>query len=149
MSEAGTAPLAAAAPDPAASGWQRRETFSGFPQLVGPIWTRADPDGTRAYAFVAERRHLNMVGVVHGGMVSTLADLCLGIEAWHAAGGAKAVTMQLNVHFVGAVREGDLAEARAQVLRAARSVVFLRGLVTVGGRTVASADGVWKVLGAP
>ncbi|MBX6747993.1 MAG: PaaI family thioesterase, partial [Acetobacteraceae bacterium] len=57
-------------------------------------------------------------------------------------------TVQLNTQFIAPVRVGDFVEGRAEVLRTTRSVLFVRGMLTVGDRTVAHADGVWKILGA-
>jgi acyl-coenzyme A thioesterase PaaI-like protein len=39
-------------------------------------------------------------------------------------------------------------EARAEAVRATKSIIFVRGQITVGERIVATADGVWKRLGA-
>ena len=43
---------------------------------------------------------------------------------------------------------GDAGDARAEAVRATKSVVFVRGQITIGDRIVATADGVWKRLGA-
>ena len=54
--------------------------------------------------------------------------------------------MQLNVHYVGAVQLGEFAYVRSELVKVTRSLVFLRGTMTVGDRIVATADGVWKIL---
>jgi hypothetical protein len=43
----------------------------------------------------------------------------------------------------------DRIQVEAATLRDARHVVFVRRQITVGSRIVATADGVWKRLGAP
>ena len=96
---------------------------------------------------MAEQRHLNMGGVVHGGMLMSFADDALGMTVWQAVGRRPCTTVQLNTQFVSPVRLGELVEVRAEVLRATRTVVFVRGVVEVAGRTVVHADGVWKILG--
>jgi acyl-coenzyme A thioesterase PaaI-like protein len=48
---------------------------------------------------------------------------------------------------VDAVHVGDFVEMDCEVVRKTRSVVFMRGTLTVGGRIVATADGIWKLLG--
>jgi len=55
-------------------------------------------------------------------------------------------TIQLNTHFIAAVQIGDLVEGRAEMVRVTRSLVFVRGMLFVGDRTVAAIDGIWKVL---
>ena len=64
------------------------------------------------------------------------------------AGRKPCTTVQLSTQFISPARIGDFVEGRAEVLRATRTVVFVRGLLTVGDRTVVSAEGVWKILGA-
>jgi acyl-coenzyme A thioesterase PaaI-like protein len=57
--------------------------------------------------------------------------------------------MELHIHFVGVVKLGEFVEARAEVVRATRSVVFLETKMFVGDRLVAAANGIWKIIGAP
>jgi uncharacterized protein (TIGR00369 family) len=119
----------------------------GYPALIGPFWYRREEGGFR-YGFPAEARHLNLGGVVHGGMLMSFADDVLGMTVWEAAGRKPCTTVQLSTQFISPARAGEFVEGRAEVLRSTRSVVFVRGLVTVGDRTVIHADGIWKILGA-
>ncbi len=134
--------------EPEAAGWRPMRDDS-FIRLVGPLWTRvvADPgrDGERRYGFLAEARHLNRGGVVHGGMLMTFADQALGLAAWAANGDRPQVTIQLDTHFVSSAQEGEFVEARGRVVRHARSIMFLAGELFVGDRIVATAAGVWKL----
>lgn len=136
--------LETAAFDPAAAGWSERDA-GGFTDLVGPLWARRDSEGW-AYGLLAGPQHSNVHGIVHGGMLMTLIDNALGLTVWEATGRQPAVTMQLNTQFIAAARPGDFIEARGEVLRVARSVVFVRGVLSVRGETVLAADGVWKVI---
>ena len=137
---------AAAAPDLAAAGWKPMPA-SDYPALIGPFLARREGDGWR-YGFVAEQRHLNKGGVVHGGMLVSFADDALGATVFEAVGRQPVTTVQLNTQFIAPVRLGELAEMRAEVLRRTRTVVFVRGVLEVGGRAVVHADGVWKILHA-
>ncbi|WP_135469139.1 PaaI family thioesterase [Crenalkalicoccus roseus] len=131
--------------DPRAAGWKPMRA-EGYPALIGPFWARRE-EGRWAYGFLAEARHRNDGGVVHGGMLMSFADDVLGITVWEAAGRRPCTTVQLNTHFIAPARLGDFVEGRAEVLRVTRSVVFVRGVLTIGGRTAVAADGVWKILG--
>ena len=66
--------------DPRADGWRERAA-SGFIGLTGPLWTRREADGW-GYGFVAEARHANPAGIVHGGMLVTLVDHAIATVAW-------------------------------------------------------------------
>ena len=130
--------------DPAAAGWTpvRGDPFT---EWVGPIWRRRAGEG-QAYAFLAAARHVNPAGTVHGGMIMTFADVAFGSMAWLATGKRPAVTVQFDVRFVSAVRAGDFVELAPEVIRATRSLVFLRGTLRAGERVVASAAGIWKLV---
>jgi len=125
-------------------GWVLRPT-KAFGTHVGPFY--CPPGGDAAgCGFLADERHGNKRGVVHGGMLTTAFDVALGNASWDAASQRPCATVQLNVQFLGAVKLGEFASVRVEIMRTTRSLIFLRGVMSVEGRTVAVADGVWKIL---
>ena len=133
--------------DPARAGWTPRDDEPGLMSLVGPLWERREGEHA-TLAFLAEAKHLNRRGVVHGGMLLAFADQALGVAAWEVNGGAPQATIQLDTHFIAPVQVGEFVEARCHVVRRTRSLLFMAGTCVVGSRVVATAHGVWKVLGA-
>jgi uncharacterized protein (TIGR00369 family) len=131
-------------PEGVPAGWVLRPTKE-FATHAGPFYAPADGDDTTC-GFLAEAKHGNKRGVVHGGMLATAFDVALGNACWRAAEQRPCATVQLNVHYVGAVQLGEFAAVQAEVMKVTRSVVFIRGTMKVGDRLVASADGVWKIL---
>ncbi|MFJ5486410.1 PaaI family thioesterase [Hansschlegelia beijingensis] len=131
--------------DAAPEGWTLFED-QGFIDLVGPLYERRDPAAPRAFGFRAGQKHANLVGVVQGGMLMTLADRALGVTAWDAAGGRPCVTVQFDMQFLTAAPLGSFVFVEPEVLRLTSSIVFLRGTLRVGRRNVASAAGLWKIL---
>ncbi len=131
--------------DPAGDGWKPR-TLPGFFGLVGPLWTRREGEGW-AYAFVAEDRHTNPAGVVHGGMLGTLLDHALSAIAWEASERRPCVTIQFDVQFLAAVHPGHFVVARGRVVRKTSNLVFMQGSLVVEGAEVAAASMILKVLG--
>jgi len=127
-----------------AQDWKVR-TLPGFIETAGPLWTRREGDAW-AYGILCGARHLNPAGVVHGGMLLTLLDHAISAVAWEASGRAPCVTVQLDTHFVGAVREGQFAEARAEVSHRTRHLVFMRGTVVAQGELMLSAQAILKVM---
>ena len=130
--------------DLAADGWQPDDD-EGFVALVGPIWRRKSGETDR-YAFVAEPKHSNRGGVVHGGMLMTFADRAIGRTCRYANAHQPQATVQLDTHFVDSVQVGELVEARCRVVRRTRVLMFASAELTVGMRVVATANGVWKTL---
>ena len=135
--------------DPIMTGeMERAQRLDGFTALIGPLRIARDGDAL-AFGFEVGPQHLNAGGRVHGGMIASLADHALGLTVWEAIGRQSCATIQLTIQYVSAATLGEFLEARGEVIRATRSVVFIRGLVMAGERIVATADGVWKRLGRP
>jgi acyl-coenzyme A thioesterase PaaI-like protein len=133
--------------DPAAAGWEPYGTDDdGFIGLVGPWWARKNGDSYR-YAFMAQPKHHNRRGIVQGGMLMTFADRSMGMTCWYANERQPQATVQLDMHFVDAVQIGEFVEAKCQVVRRTRSLIFMSAELMVGARVVATANGVWKTLG--
>ncbi|GEP09179.1 PaaI family thioesterase [Methylobacterium gnaphalii] len=126
------------------AGWTAFED-PGFVALTGPVHHRT-VEGRKEFAFRAEEKHVNLVGLVHGGMLVTFADRSLSIVAMDAMEGAGCVTIEMNVQFVGAAKIGDLVETVPEVVRKTSSLVFMRSILTCGGRPLATVSGIWKLL---
>lgn len=130
--------------DAVPSGWEQLPT-EAFGNHVGPFW-RPPGDGFCLCGFIADGRHGNKRAVVHGGMVATAFDIALGHACWSAADRAPIVTVTLLIQYVDALRMGEFATVQTEIVRTTRSMVFVRGVMKVADRTIATADGVWKRL---
>lgn len=125
-------------------GWKVRPGMD-FNTFVGPYYEPGSGDTLRC-GFMTDERHGNKRGVTHGGMIATSFDVALGNAAWTAANGQRCATVQLTIQYVGALQLHEFAEVSVEIIRATRSLVFLRGVMVTGGRMIATADGVWKIL---
>ncbi len=128
-------------------GWKTM-TGSGFTGVAGPWWVHDTGEGRILGLRVAEHHGNQHMGTVHGGVLMTLADNGLGAAVAHAIEGLHCVTISLQTQFVATARIGEFIHCRAEVVRSSRSLVFVRGLILAGERTVASAEGIWKVFDA-
>ncbi|WP_322515634.1 PaaI family thioesterase [Rhodopseudomonas palustris] len=117
----------------------------GFIDLVGPLWHRV-VDGHHEYAIATAAKHRNRRGLVQGGLMMTLADRASGMAAREQSGAPHVATVQLDTHFVDAGEIGDLLIARPRVVRATRSLIFTSTEVSVDGRCVILANGVFKIV---
>jgi acyl-coenzyme A thioesterase PaaI-like protein len=129
------------------AGWSCYPGGDPFEDLAGPFYFRIAEDGRPVCAFRAERKHMNGGGFMHGGCVMTFADFCLFVIARDVIDGSRTVTATFNCELVGMAREGDLVECAGEVVKAGRSMVFVRGLITNGGEAVASFSSVLKKMG--
>ena len=126
-----------------AEGWQLYPT-SGFMEQTGGFWTRRH-EGVTESGFIVTPAHANENGICHGGMLMTLGDNALGFAVMEAIGGSSCATVQFQTQFVAAVKIGDFVACRPEIVRTTKTLVFIRGILTVGERIVASVDGIWNV----
>jgi acyl-coenzyme A thioesterase PaaI-like protein len=134
--------------DPAADGW-RAMHGAALPSGIGVPWARR-AEGSWHYGLLTNDEHGNPNGVVHGGVMMAFADHGLSLIAWAAAERSPCTTIQLNTHFLDAIKPGEFIELRGEVTRRTRGLVFVRGVISVraagGERDVGAVDGIWRVL---
>ncbi|TAL33359.1 PaaI family thioesterase [Phenylobacterium sp.] len=126
------------------AGWSCYPGGDPFEDLAGTFYFKIEDDGRPVCAFRAERKHLNGGGFLHGGCVMTFADFSLFVIARDAIDGSSTVTATFNCELVGTAFEGDLVECRGEVVKAGRSMVFVRGMITSKGEPLASFSSVLK-----
>jgi uncharacterized protein (TIGR00369 family) len=129
------------------AGWSWYPGGDPFEDLAGPFYFRTGEDGAPVCAFRAEKKHMNGGLFMHGGCVMTFADFALFVIARHDIDGAASVTATFNCELVGTAREGELVECRGEVVKAGRSMVFVRGIISnasAGGEPIASFSSVLK-----
>jgi uncharacterized protein (TIGR00369 family) len=115
-----------------------------FELYAGPFYARADESGRMVCAFRAERKHMNGGGFMHGGCLMTFADYAIFAIGGEALDGVGSVTASMNCEFIDGAREGEIIEARGEVVRNGASLVFLRGQVTTGERTLLNFSAIIK-----
>lgn len=123
-------------------GWQTYDLHDTFDSVVGPFYFKPDPDGHMRCAFRAEQKHMNAGDRMHGGCLMTFADIALFQIAYQEMEGASGVTVQLDSTFVDGAYVSDLVEATGEVMKAGKSLIFVRGQITVGDRIVMTFSGV-------
>ena len=115
------------------AGWQHYDLQGTFDQVVGPFYFKPDPDGRMRCAF-RDR--------MHGGCLMTFADIALFQTAYQEMEGKSGVTIQLDSTFIDGAYVGELIEATGEVVRAGGSLIFVRGQITTGERTLMTYSGV-------
>jgi uncharacterized protein (TIGR00369 family) len=100
-----------------------------YETALGPFCFRVDGERVRC-AFEPRREHLNGSGAIHGGALMSFADFALFCIAHQELAGERAVTLTCNSEFLKAGTLDDVVQAEGEVLRATRTLIFVRGLVT-------------------
>src|ERR1043165_2249615 len=87
-------------------GWKTWPQDTSEPR-TGPFYMRRGEDGRVVCRFIAEPRHMNGGGFMHGGCFLTFADFaCFAISEEHTQG--PSVTVNLSGDFLSAANVGDM-----------------------------------------
>lgn len=120
-----------------------------FIDPLGPLYGRRE-NNSIVVGMVIEPRHCNPGGSCHGGMLMTLADMLLIVNANTQSGIEKyMVTVNLTCDFVGPAMQGDWIEGRASLLRASKNMIFINGMFTNNSKPVARVNAIFKPTGEP
>ncbi len=114
-----------------------------FETAIGPFCFREEEDVVRC-AFQPRQDHLNGGGTIHGGVLMSFADFAFFCIAHKSLAGAKAVTLTCNSEFLSAGTVEGIVEAQGEVLRATRSLIFVRGVITQVSRPLLAFSGTLK-----
>jgi uncharacterized protein (TIGR00369 family) len=127
---------------------RERIAASPFHTWAGVEVVAATP-GTVTVAMDVEERHVNLQGLVHGGMLAILADTACGLAIRSAIEpGRLHVTTDLDVHFLSPARPGRLV-GHGSAVKIGRSLAFAESSVEdADGRLLAKAQGRFSVGGS-
>lgn len=126
------------------AGWYTWPNEPFEHDAAGPFYLREDENGKMIAAFRAERKHMNAGGVVHGGALMTFADFALFALAHTGDEDGYGVTVAFTSEFLSGALEGELLEARGEVMGGGKSITFVRGVITADGRPVLNFSGTIK-----
>ena len=116
-----------------------------FMAINGPLLHRQDGKqfllGMRV-----EKRHCNPMDVCHGGMLMSFVDMAMPMGVIYQENLNRFLpTISLTTDFLAPVPLDSWLEARTDVLRITRSMVFAQCLVQADGITAVRASGVFKL----
>ncbi len=127
-------------------GFEHLDRGSPFIALLGPIFHKMI-DGRHVIGIRIESRHTNIKGIAHGGMLVTIADSALGIALSLETGGKRPmVTANLSTDFLDAAHPGDWVEAHVDIQRIGARLAFASCHLTVDGKRILRASGVFAAL---
>jgi len=120
--------------------------LGGFANLVG---LRRDmvQAGRARLELTLRPEHLNPLGVVHGGVVYTLADTAMGAALTsRLEPDERCLTVEIKINYLTAATDGDLV-CEAAVVERSRRLGVLEGRVHDGeGRLVALTTGTFFII---
>lgn len=135
---------------PEQAGFERLQRGGPYFQALGAIWWRPTAGGGRLLLLRIAESHINMQGVAHGGMLTTVADGALGINISLARGkrGGQ-VTVSLTADFLSSARLGDWLEAHTTVTRVGQRMAYASCDLKVGERHILRSSAVFAFVDRP
>jgi uncharacterized protein (TIGR00369 family) len=130
------------------AGFERLKRGGPYMASLGSLYLRRE-GGKITIAMRMSDRHTNMRGIVHGGMLASLADSSLGLGlALSCENRHSFVTVNLSTDFIGAARPGDWVEAHVNIARIGSRVAFADCELMVDNKRILRASGVFAVMKA-
>jgi uncharacterized protein (TIGR00369 family) len=93
--------------------------------------------------------HTNSRGLIHGGLITALADNAMGYSCALVTGwdtGKSLVTISLAVDFIGTAKIGQWLSIEPEVIRAGSTICFAQSLIKADNVVIARANGTFRVV---
>lgn len=127
-------------------GFEAVAPNGGFAALIGTLYWHPQ---RRVVGIRISERHLNFLGIPHGGMLATLADTAIGLVINHFSRTEHpSVTVHLGLDYLNAARVGDWLEAHVQIDKRGARLHFASCQLTSGDRCLLKANATFAVVAA-
>jgi len=136
-----------AAPPPA--GWYPLTYGAGFHQMLGPVYG-GRRNGRILIGFRCLKRHLNPLGICHGGVTASFCDyqgLCAQKELQYRS--FLVPTVSLAIEYLAAIPYGAWVEGQGDMVSNAGNMAFSHFTGRVGSETVFQSRGVFMIRPIP
>lgn len=133
------------ADQPVPHGFERHFRQSPVTDPWEPLYMRRS-DQAFTLALRINTPHCNARGLLHGGVISALADNAMGLCCVLQMENASALTINLSVDFLVAGQIGQWLEVRAAPARLGQMLAFADAQVFADDERVAKASGTFRIL---
>ena len=90
---------------------------------------------------------MNYIGVAHGGVLATLADVALSFQIYDRTGQKLPFsTVSMTTNFLSAAKLGDWVEANATIDRFGKRLAYAHGVIRSGDRMLMTMSGVFSII---
>src|SRR5262245_35289406 len=116
-------------------------------EMIGPLYSRGEGPHL-VIGLLAETKHCNARGTVHGGIMATLADVALGYTmAFSSNPPASLTTANLTLDFAGTAKPGDWLEVHVEIQKLGSRLAFANCYINAGEQRIVRASAVFLVAG--
>ncbi|MDQ6421307.1 PaaI family thioesterase [Paenibacillus sp. LHD-117] len=118
------------------------ETFWG---RLGCKVIQADGSKT-SISLAIEPSHLNLLGIVHGGVLMSMMDNAMGLLVMLAESNERTVTANMNTHFLASSRGGTLICKAEFMHRTGRTITLQSSVTDEDGKLLAWGSGAYRMI---
>ena len=127
-------------------GFARHPRSSPLTEPWEPIFSRATADAVIIGLRLA-KPHTNSRGIVHGGLIATLADNAMGLScSVQMKEPQRLVTISLNVDYLASANIGQWLAVETDFVKLGGSICYAQCLVTADGEPCARANATFMLL---
>jgi uncharacterized protein (TIGR00369 family) len=91
--------------------------------------------------------HTNSRGLIHGGLIASLADNAMGYSCALVMGWTTSlVTISLAVDYVGSAEIGQWLAVESEVIKTGGTICFAQSLIKADDAVIARANGTFRVV---
>ena len=91
--------------------------------------------------------HTNARGLIHGGLIASLADNAMGYSCALVMGWTTSlVTISLAVDYAGSAEIGQWLAVESEVIKAGSTICFAQSLIKADDTVIARANGTFRVV---
>ena len=117
-----------------------------FLDNAGPHYLKQDGNSIIVGMRISDA-HVNYIGIAHGGVLTTLADVALSIQVHRSESPPLPVaTISLNSNFLSGAKRGDWLEASATIDRKGKRVAYTSGVIRRDDEMIMTMTGVFSII---
>ncbi|MEL7199946.1 MAG: PaaI family thioesterase [Pseudomonadota bacterium] len=127
-------------------GFKPAEFSPGFLDHGGPYFLKPRAEAPMLVGLRICQHHINYQDAVHGGVISTFADVALSHAVYDAERPRLSPsTVTLNVNYLGGARLGDWLVADVSLDRIGGRLAYTSGAILPGDEVLATITGVFAI----
>jgi uncharacterized protein (TIGR00369 family) len=127
-------------------GFERHFRQSPLTDPWEPLYSRRT-DKAVIIGLRLAKPHTNGRGLIHGGLIATLADNAMGYSCAQQTGWTTSlVTISLAVDFVGTAEVGQWLAVESDVIKTGSTICFAQSLIKANAVVIARASGTFRVV---
>ena len=131
--------------DPVPPGYEPHVRKSPVTDPWEPLHVRRTGNAL-SLGFRIALKHCNARGLLHGGVISALADNAMGLACVLQMERSSALTVSLSVDFLSVGRVGQWLEVRAVPARLRRTLAFADAQIETDTQMIAKASATFRIV---